>query len=117
MKYKKGDVVVIKFPFLLKEGREVRKGRPALVINNSEIKKRYNDIVLAAITSQIPSEIMEMEIVLEPEDSTGLIKKSLLRLDFIMTIPEELIGRRIGVIPKQVMKIVDDKLKKLFGIK
>lgn len=117
MKYKKGDIVVIKFPFLLKEGREVRKGRPALVINNSEIKKRYNDIVLAAITSQIPSEIMEMEIVLEPEDSTGLIKKSLLRLDFIMTIPEELISRRIGVIPKQVMKIVDDKLKKLFGIK
>jgi len=117
MKYKKGNIVVIKFPFLLKEGREARKGRPALVINNSEIKKRYNDIVLAAITSQIPLEIMEMEIVLEPEDSTGLIKKSLLRLDFIMTIPEELISRRIGVIPKQVMKIVDDKLKKLFGIK
>lgn len=117
MKYKKGYILVIKFPFLLKEGREVRKGRPALVINNSEIKKRYNDIVLAAITSQIPSEIMEMEIVLEAEDSTGLIKKSLLRLDFIMTIPEELISRRIGVIPRQVMKIVDDKLKKLFGIK
>jgi len=34
-----------------------------------------------------------------------------------MTIPEELISRRIGVIPKQVMKIVDDKLKRLFGIK
>jgi len=117
MKYEKGDVVVVKFPFLLKEGREVRKGRPALVVNNSEIRRRYNDIVLPAITSQTPSEIMEMEIVLEPENSTGLVKKSLLRLDFIMTIPEELVSRRIGVISEQVMKIVDDKLKALFGIK
>lgn len=117
MKYKKGDIAVVKFPFLLKQGREVQKGRPALVINNSEIKKRYNDIVLAAITSQVPSEIMEMEIILEPQSSTGLIKKALLRLDFIMTIPEELISRRIGVIPRQVMRIVDDKLKRLFGIK
>jgi len=28
---------------------------------------------------------------LEPVKETGLVKKSLLRLDFIMTIPEELI--------------------------
>jgi len=117
MRYEKGDVVVVKFPFLLKEGHEARKGRPALVVNNLEIRRRYNDIVLAAITSQIPPEIMEMEIVLEPENSTGLIKKSLLRLDFIMTIPEELISRRIGIISGQVMKIVDDRLKRLFGLR
>ena len=43
-----------------------------------------------------------MEIILEPQSSTGLIKKSLLRLDFIMTIPEELISRKIGVISKQL---------------
>jgi len=116
MKYRKGEVVVVKFPFVLKEGREIQKGRPALVVNNSEIKKRYDDVILAAITSRIPSEIMEMEIILEPENSTGLIKKSLLRLDFIMTIPEELISRRIGFISEQAMKIVDDKLKRLFGI-
>jgi len=116
MRYKKGDIVVVKFPFLLKEGREVQKGRPALVVNNSEVKKRYNNVVLAAITSRIPLEVMEVEIVLEPENSIGLIKKSLLRLDFIMTIPEELISRKIGVIPKQVMEMVDGKLKRLFGI-
>ena len=86
-----------------------------MVVNNSEVKKRYN-VVLAAITSRIPLEVMEMEIVLEPENSIGLIKKSLLRLDFIMTIPEELISRKIGVIPKQVMEMVDGKLKRLFGI-
>jgi len=51
MKYRKGEVVVVKFPFVLKEGREIQKGRPALVVNNSEIKKTYDDVILAAITS------------------------------------------------------------------
>jgi mRNA-degrading endonuclease toxin of MazEF toxin-antitoxin module len=117
MKYKKGDIVIVKFPFFLKEGHEVQKGRPALVINDTNINKRYDDVILTAITSQGPSEIMEMELILESNESTGLAKRSLLRLDFIMTIPEELISRKIGVISEQVMKIVDDKLKRLFGIK
>ena len=30
----------------------------------------------------------------------GLIRKSLLRLDFIMTVPDELISRKIGEITK-----------------
>ena len=37
MSYKKGDVVVVKFPFVLKEGTAViQKGRPAIVIKESE---------------------------------------------------------------------------------
>jgi len=31
MKYRKGDVVV-KFPFVLKEGYEVQKGRPGKIL-------------------------------------------------------------------------------------
>ena len=44
---------------------------------------------------------MELEIILEPEKSNGLAKISLLRLDFIMTVPEELISRKIGVLGKR----------------
>ena len=59
MSYKKGDVVVVKFPFVLKEGNAViQKGRPAFVISDDKIKRRYKDVVLAAITSQIPRDIM-----------------------------------------------------------
>jgi len=113
MKYEKGDIVVVKFPFLLKEGYEVQKGRPALVINDTAINKRYDDVILAAITSQIPSEIKEMEIVLEPKELTGLAKRSLLRLDFIMTIPTKLISRKIGSISEKITEVIDNKLKRL----
>ncbi len=116
MSYKKGDVVVVKFPFILKEGTAViQKGRPAFVISDDKIKRRYKDVVLAAITSQIPQDIMELEIVLEPASPTGLVKRSLLRLDFIMTVPEELISRKIGILPKIVVKESERMLKRLLG--
>jgi mRNA-degrading endonuclease toxin of MazEF toxin-antitoxin module len=116
MSYKKGDVVVVKFPFVLKEGTAViQKGRPAFVISDDKIKRRYKDVVLAAITSQIPRDIMELEIVLEPASPNGLVKRSLLRLDFIMTVPEELISRKIGILPKIVVKESERRLKQLLG--
>jgi len=117
MSYKNGDVVVVKFPFVLKEGTAViQKGRPAFVISDDKIKRRYKDVVLAAITSQIPRDIMELEIVLEPARPNGLVKRSLLRLDFIMTVPEELISRKIGILPISVVKESKHRLKRLFGI-
>jgi mRNA-degrading endonuclease toxin of MazEF toxin-antitoxin module len=116
MSYKKGDVVVVKFPFVLKEGTAViQKGRPAFVISDDKIKRRYKDVVLVAITSKIPRDILELEIVLEPSSPNGLLKRSLLRLDFIMTVPEELISRKIGILPKSVVKESERRLKQLLG--
>ena len=116
MSYKKGDVVVVKFPFVLKEGTAViQKGRPAFVISDDKIKRRYKDVVLVAITSKIPRDILELEIVLEPSSPNGLLKRSLLRLDFIMTVPEELISRKIGILPKNVVKESERRLKQLLG--
>lgn len=57
-------------------------------------------MVLAAITSQIPPNVMELEMVLESNEMNGLMRKSLLRLDFLMTVPDELISRKIGDISK-----------------
>jgi mRNA-degrading endonuclease toxin of MazEF toxin-antitoxin module len=116
MSYKKGDVVVVKFPFVLKEGTAViQKSRPAFVISDDKIDRRFKDVVLAAITSQIPQDIMELEIVLEPARPNGLVKRSLLRLDFIMTVPEELISRKIGILPRSVVKDSERRLKRLLG--
>ncbi len=116
MRYKKGDIVVVKFPFLVKGKGEVQKGRPALVICDDKVEKRYKDVILAAITSHVPENIMEMELILEPLETTGLVKKSLLRLDFLMTIPEELISRKIGRLSESLMIEAEQKLRKLFGI-
>lgn len=116
MKYKKGDIVVVKFPFIIKEKGKEQKGRPSLVISDDRVIRRYRDAVLAAITSQIPPNVMELEMVLEPNELNGLIRESLLRLDFIMTVPYELISRKIGEISKEQLFEVESRLKKMVGI-
>ncbi len=116
MNYKKGDVVIVKFPFILKEKGEIQKGRPALVMPDDKLERRYRDVILAAITSHIPENVMEMELILEPVEINGLLKKSLLRLDFMMTVPEDIISRKIGELPENLMIEVESRLKKLFGI-
>ena len=115
MNYKNGDIVV-KFPFMLRNGSEIQKGRPALVIADDKVKRRYSDIILSAITSKIPDEIMELEILLDSSKETGLIKQSLLRLDFIMTIPEYLVSRKIGRMPNDILNQANSKIKKSLGI-
>jgi len=50
MSYNNGDIVVVRFPFALRNGSEIQKGRPALVISDDKVKRRYNDVILAAIT-------------------------------------------------------------------
>jgi mRNA-degrading endonuclease toxin of MazEF toxin-antitoxin module len=54
MNFKKGDIVVVKFPFILKEKGEIQKGRPALVVVDDKLERRYKDMILGAITSHIP---------------------------------------------------------------
>ena len=117
MSYKKGDIVVVIFPFILKNGREVQKGRPALVISDDKVERRYNDVILSAITSHPPADIMDLEIIIEPIKESGLLKRSVLRLDFIMTVPEELISRKIGELPKNLLEKLEVKLKRSLGIK
>jgi len=115
MTYNRGDIVVVKFPFVTRE-KETQKGRPALVVSDPDVTRRYNDYTLAAITSQVPENIMELEIILESDKSNGLVKKSLLRLDFIMTIPSELISRKIGTLSHDILREVDKKLRFLFKL-
>ena len=117
MNYKKGDIVIVKFPFIVREQGKIQKGRPALVISDNKVKRRYKDVIIGAITSQVPNDIMELEIIIEPIKATGLAKKSLLRLDFIMTVPEDIISRKIGELPEDLMIEVACRLKGLFGLK
>ena len=116
MSYKKGDVVIVKFPFILKSGWEGQNGRPALVISNDKVERRYKDVILSAITTHVPENVMDLEIIIEPIEESGLLKRSLLRLDFFMTVPEDLISRKIGELPKNLLEEVEIKLRRSLGV-
>ena len=63
--FSQGDVVLVPFPFT---DLSAIKQRPALVLSPERINKVRTDLVVAAITSQIPDVIGEDEILLSDTD-------------------------------------------------
>ena len=117
MSYSRGDIIVLPFPFVFTHGEKVQKARPALVISDMTLERRYFDLILAAITSRLPDVLKDTEMILEPTATNGLLKKSALRLEFLMTVPSALVLRTLGRLNEQEMHTVDLKLLKSLGIK
>ncbi|MFB6214458.1 MAG: type II toxin-antitoxin system PemK/MazF family toxin [Candidatus Bipolaricaulia bacterium] len=111
MSFNRGDIVIVPFPFVDENGTQEQKARPA-----QNIQRRYNDKILAGITSRIPKELTKTELPLESNKKTGLAKRSVLRLDYLMTVPVSLISRKIGVTPPEKLHTVDELLALSLGL-
>lgn len=119
MNYNRGDIVILPFPFVTTKGTQ-QKARPALIISNHSIKRRFEDIILAAITSQRIDKIVQTEILIKEKTGgftqSGLAQTSVVRCEFIMTVPKEIIARKLGKLPKGMMNKVDKVLKLSIGL-
>ena len=119
MNYNRGDVVIVPFPFVTSEGAS-QKARPALIISDHSIDRRFDDLIMVGITSRIVKNLKETEykIVEGTEDFkySGLIKTSVVRCEYIMTVPRGLVARKLGHLPDETKKKIDKKLKLGLGI-
>ena len=76
-RYSRGDVVLVPFPFT---DLTNTKQRPALVISPDRLNATRDDVLLLAITSQVPPALPEDEWPLTASDlpGTGLLKPSVI---------------------------------------
>lgn len=90
--YRRGDVVLVPFPFTDLTGV---KQRPALI---AQTQTDSSDLIVVAITSQIPARLAASEIAIPAAELAlcGLPKASIVRTGKIFTIHEGLIRKRIG---------------------
>ena len=99
VKYKRADVVVVPFPFIAK-GETRRKLRPALVISDHSLPRRYEDAILIPITSKIELPLYKTEVIIDKTSphfsSTGLMKTSIAKCEMLMTIPVRFVVKKIG---------------------
>lgn len=121
MRFKRGDVVLVNYPFVTDSGVQ-QKVRPALVVSDHTTSRRFpDDVILAAITSRHLANIMPNELRIEtgaPDfRSTGLKVTSVVRLDFLMTVPAFSIHKRIGKISQCQIRAVDERLKRSLGLR
>lgn len=90
--------------------------RPAVCL--TEPIGPYEHVVPAFITSRMPDEPLETDVVLDPGregyGETGLRVASVLRPHRLMTVATPLLQRELGVLPSEAE--VWQKLRGLFGL-
>ena len=108
----KGKVVLVTFQF---DDLSSTKVRPAYCLTNPVGPN--NHIILAYITAQIPTDLLETDIVLDSNHpdfaNSGLRRSSTIRLDFLMTVRQSFIQREIGELSSDTQAQITGKLCKL----
>lgn len=104
---KKGDLILIPFPFTDLTGA---KKRPALVLATTD-----SDVTVSFVTSQIKW-FSDQDIVLNPSLKNGLKVKSLIRLSKIATLNKDLVLGRLGELSPSERNGLDRGLIALFEI-
>ena len=97
-------------------GHEIKKTRPALIIQN-DIGNRYSPLtIVAAITSTVSPVTYPVEVVVEPSSTNGLGARSSIRLDQIRTVDRQRLIKRLGTVDSAIMAKVDEALKISVGL-
>lgn len=104
---KKGDIVLIPFPFTDLSGL---KNRPALILIEGQ-----NDITVSFITSQIKWK-EEFDVEVSPSQENGLKKTSLIRLSKLATIDKELVIGKLGKLSNDKINEINSSLIKAFKL-
>lgn len=109
----KHKVVLVPFPF---DDLSSPKVRPAVCL--TEPIGIHRHVVLAFITSQIPADLLDTDLLLDSSRAdfakTGLRVSSALRLHRLMTVSTELIKRELGELSPAMQAEVASRLRKLF---
>jgi mRNA interferase MazF len=98
----KGDIVLLPFPFTDLTGNKVR---PAVVLVTT-----HDSVLVCFLTTQLKWQD-EFDILVEPSNSNGLKRTSLIRLNKFATIDKDLVIGLLGTLEKVYIESVNQKLR------
>lgn len=108
----KGKIFLVPFPY---DDLSNSKIRPALCLINPIGTRRH--VILAYISSNIPSTLLETDFVLESNHidftSSGLRVASVIRLHQLTTVSTLIIQRELGSLSSDTQAQIEEKLQKL----
>ena len=107
----KGKIFLVPFPY---DDLSATKVRPALCLTNPIGTRRH--VLLAYITSRIPTTLLETDIVLDTTHpdfaATGLRQPSTIRLHQLATVSTVVIQRKLGELSSDTQAQITEKLCK-----
>jgi mRNA interferase MazF len=117
MTFRRGDIVLVRFPF---SSGASGKLRPALVVQNDRNNRRLANVILAAITTRTHHSGEPTQLLVDPASteglSTGLKHISCVSCENLATVEQRLIVRRLGHFSATLMRQVDECLTASLGI-
>jgi mRNA interferase MazF len=110
---RRGDVCLVNFDPTV--GSEIKKTRPAMVIQNN-VANQYSPIVIvAAISSKFDDELYPTEILIRAGEA-GLKQDSVVLLNQIRSIDRQRATKRIGKVSEMTLKRADTAIKISLGL-
>jgi mRNA interferase MazF len=118
MRFRRGDIILLTFPFSDGIGGKLR---PAVVVQANTNNERLINTIVAMITSTTdraahePTQLL-IDVHTPEGKQSGLLHTSAIKCENLFTVELRLIARAIGTLPQAVMTHVDLCLKKSLGL-
>jgi mRNA interferase MazF len=117
MKVRRGDVVLVDYPFSDRTGSKIR---PCVVVQADRNNQRLDDTIVVTISSHTQQVNEPTQLVIDlatlAGQQSGLLFTSTLQCSNILTVDCGFILRKIGNLPPDVMLQVDNCLKAALDI-
>jgi mRNA interferase MazF len=111
---RRGETYLVNFDPTV--GSEIRKTRPALVLQN-DVANRHSPItIVAAITSQYNEPLYPTEVLIPASATTGLAIPSVVLLNQIRSIDRRRLVKRLGRVSAELMAKVDNAVLISLGL-
>ncbi len=96
-------------------GAEIKKTRPAVVVQNDPANRRSPITIVAAVTSQFEEPLYPTEVLVRAPEG-GLAADSVVLLNQIRSVDKGRLVRRLGVLKTETMKEVERALLLSLGL-
>jgi mRNA interferase MazF len=109
--YNRSDVVLVGFVFADESGKKLR---PALVISSTVYNRSRQEVVIAAITSNIRRRLFG-DFLIADWKRAGLLFPSVVT-GVMRTVKQMMIERKLGSMLKSDMEAIDRELRRSLGL-
>jgi mRNA interferase MazF len=110
--FKQGDILLIPFPY---SDMTATKQRPVIVLSNSYYNESHQDIVVAAITSNVTQKEYLVRITDNDLEEGQLKLDSVIRADKVYTFSKRIVNKKFGHIKAAKLEEVKKQLVHLFN--
>jgi mRNA interferase MazF len=115
--YKRGSVVLVRFPYTDLTGSKVR---PAVIVTPEKYLANSEDVLCAFISSVLPDPLLQTDIVISSIHSdfrrAGLKRSSVLRTHKLVLLNKELVYSKLGDLSAMLTKQMNAGLIEALGL-